>query len=84
MDLHGSTLGLQQVMQFLPWIVSVEADQFYLPEAYAQAVHRPWTRRDGEELIGPRLQAETRYYTPPPAVAADTPALTAPCPCGSG
>jgi hypothetical protein len=72
-----------ELLQWLPWIVRLEADQFYLPEAYGAFHPEPFQPALGVALIEPRL----RLYGRAPATelrAATKPGRNDPCPCGSG
>jgi hypothetical protein len=79
---HGDVAVPRSLFERLPWIVSVEAKAFYMPEPAIGWLRTPWTRRDGELLLEARL--EGGVYRPQPIVAAPKIGRNEPCPCGSG
>ena len=74
---------IAELLQWLPWVVRLEADQFYLPEAYRAFHPEPFHPALAVALIEPRIRVWGR------APAAELPVGTKPgrndpCPCGSG
>lgn len=80
--LHGDLDIPRTLYEYLPWLVSVEAKAFYLPESSVTWMRIPWNRRDGELLLEARL--EGGVYRPQPIVAPPKVGRNEPCPCGSG
>jgi hypothetical protein len=80
--LVGDYVGLESVLQSLPWIARAEAADFYLPEAYIELRRGKWQRSQGLALLQPRLDQERKKDVPTASVA--KPGRNEPCPCGSG
>lgn len=82
MNVHESTNGPRAVFEWLPWIVSVDAKAFYLPEPLVGWVRGPWQRADGLLLLEARRDGGV--LRPQPVVAPPKIGRNEPCPCGSG
>jgi len=79
---HDCSRGITSLCEWLPWIVSIDAPAFYMPEVYTRSMLGPWTVTEGMLLLQPRREAE--IVRPVAAVAEVKPGRNAPCPCGSG
>jgi len=70
---------------WLPHLVRVKAEEFYIPRSYLKLFNRTWNVQRAIGLIEPRRQIERLGAGPlratPPAV--QRPGRNDPCPCGS-
>ena len=76
---------LTQLLIWLPHLVRVKAEEFYIPRSYLKLFNRTWNVERAIGLIEPRRQIERIGAGPPRATppAAQRPGRNDPCPCGS-
>ena len=81
-DLHTESVGLLHLIEWLPWLVDVEAADFYIPAAYMGLRSGPWRPSEAIVLLEPRRKHQ--YPLGFTSVDPSQPARKGPCPCGSG
>jgi len=76
---------LTQLLIWLPHLVRVKAEEFYIPRSYLKLFNRTWNVERAIGLIEPRRQIERLGAGAPRATppAAQRPGRNDPCPCGS-
>lgn len=79
---RGSHEGLECLLEQLPWVVTIEARDFYFPDPLARFVRGPWTFEEGVALFDACTGGGIRR--PQPVVTGPKVGRNQPCPCGSG
>jgi hypothetical protein len=76
---------LTQLLVWLPHLVRLKADEFYVPRPYLKLFNRTWNVERSIGLIEPRRQIDQLASSAPRATppAAQRPGRNDPCPCGS-
>jgi len=81
-DLFDRLTGLCCLAEWLPWVLELDAQSFYLPARYLPATAQDWEPSWALELLQP--QGGLQRALGQPVRAEKAPGRNQRCPCGSG